>query len=181
MATAALGVRARQSAGPFGLDEEIMKALRFITGPLRMARPRELDFKDPRPPVVVFTDGACEGTDYVDATYGAVIFVDGVVQALGGQIPPKVVDHWRGDGRKQVIGQAELWPVLVARMTWPGFLRGRRVIYYIDNDSARFALVNQSSPSKMSMEILWEVASVEAEILSLPWYARVPSESNCSD
>eukprot|EP00973_Karenia_brevis_P028804 3970803-Karenia_brevis.AAC.1 len=31
------------------------------------------------------------------------------------------------------------------------------------------------------MEILWEIAAAEAEILSLPWYARVPSESNCSD
>eukprot|EP00973_Karenia_brevis_P080560 11177199-Karenia_brevis.AAC.1 len=63
MATTALGVRARQNAGPFGLDDEIMKALRFVTGPLKTARPREIDFKDPRPPVVVFTDGACEGTD----------------------------------------------------------------------------------------------------------------------
>ncbi len=57
----------------------------------------------------------------------------------------------------------------------------RRVLFFIDNDSARFALIKQASPSVKSRELLWACSTVEARVLCLPWYARVPSASNIGD
>eukprot|EP00973_Karenia_brevis_P008598 1163890-Karenia_brevis.AAC.1 len=96
-------------------------------------------------------------------------------------IPASIVDDWRFDCRKQVIGQAELWPVLISKSTWANRLRGRRVLYFIDNDSARFALVNQYSPAMKSASILWQIATVDAKLNAWHWYARVASEGNPAD
>ena len=40
-----------------------------------------------------------------------------------------------GSGQRQVVGQAELLPVLVAKMAWPEDFVGRPVVTFIDNDS----------------------------------------------
>ena len=42
--------------------------------------------------------------------------------------------------KKQIIGQAELYPVICARRLWRKKLAGRDVIHFVDNDSARYAL-----------------------------------------
>eukprot|EP00973_Karenia_brevis_P022592 3109599-Karenia_brevis.AAC.1 len=129
-------------------------------------------------PVCVFTDGAFEGEL---ATCGAVLVDQGLMEGFGIKIPDLLVLQWRLDGRKQVIGQAELWPVLVSKLTWKDRLAGRRVLFFIDNDSARFALIKQYSPVVQSAEILWKMAEVDAELRCWPWYARVASDSNPAD
>ena len=59
-------------------------------------------------------------------------------------IPDRVVSSWISKvGQKQVIGQAELFPVLIARLTWQHRITGKRVYYFIDNESARLALVKR--------------------------------------
>ena len=79
------------------------------------------------------------------------------------------------------MGQAELWPVLVARRTWRELLAHARVLWFLDNESAREALVKSYSPVDASREILWMVAKEEAETPTLPWFARVPTLSNPAD
>ena len=91
------------------------------------------------------------------------------------------VRKWKKTIGGQVIGQAELLPVLIAARLWSRRLRGRRVISYIDNDSARFALINGASPNESSLRVLWDYYSILCELGSLAWYARVPSPSNPGD
>ena len=84
-------------------------------------------------------------------------------------------------GQKQVIGQAEIFPVLVARLTWKSRIAGRRVYYFIDNESARLALVKSYSPCLPSLKILMSCLAWDQEFQSSPWYARVPTYSNLAD
>ena len=60
-------------------------------------------------------------------------------------------------------------------------MTGRRVLFFIDNDSARFALVNMFSPVDASAVLLWEVAAEDSITAAINWYARVPPESNIAD
>ena len=60
-------------------------------------------------------------------------------------------------------------------------LKGRRVIYWIDNESARFALIKGTSGVD-SMNILSSVFhAADLERPSISWFERVPSQSNPAD
>ena len=80
-----------------------------------------------------------------------------------------------------MIGQAELYPVWVARQHWRHELLGRRVVVYIDNDSARYGLVRADSPVPASREIIDAIVAVDREFPCVPWYARCPGPSNIAD
>ena len=81
----------------------------------------------------------------------------------------------------QVIGQAEILPVLVARWTWSKDLAGKRVLYFIDNESARLALVKAYSPVLPSLRLVLASLKWDQENDSQAWYARVPTFSNVAD
>ena len=107
---------------------------------------------------------------------------DGPREHFGCKVPESLVASWRSYvGQRQVIGQAEIFPALVARLTWIRRLEGRRCIYFIDNDSARVALVKQYSPVLSSLRILIQCTTLDALHLMVPWYARVPTASNPAD
>ena len=60
-------------------------------------------------------------------------------------------------------------------------MRGRDIIIFIDNESARHGLINGSSPSISSQEL---ITAVWQEILRLHasvWFARVPTVANIAD
>ena len=64
------------------------------------------------------------------------------------------------DGRKtQLIGQAEILPMLVSRILWSGRMQNRDVIHYVDNDAARYSCIKGGSPSLGSAWLIqgfWE-------------------------
>eukprot|EP00974_Lingulodinium_polyedra_P084173 8150474-Lingulodinium_polyedra.AAC.1 len=85
----------------------------------------------------LFTDGACEGDAVEGVTVGAVLFKPGwPVQYFGCHAPPALVRQWRGGTHHQVIGQAEILPVLLAKQTWPEAFEDSGCICYVDNNSA---------------------------------------------
>eukprot|EP00973_Karenia_brevis_P002349 316089-Karenia_brevis.AAC.1 len=94
--------------------------------------------------MIVFTDGACEDR----TTIGAVIILpSGRLEAFGAEVGEDLVEEWKSKASQdQVIGQAEIFPVLVARLTWKHYLKGRRVIFFLDNEAARIGLVRSYSP-----------------------------------
>ena len=97
-------------------------------------------------------------------------------------IPDSIVSSWRSKvGQKQVIGQAELFPVLIARLTWQHRIAGKRVYYFIDNESARLALVKSYSPCLSSLKIVMNCLAWDQGHRSSHWYARVPTYSNIAD
>ena len=94
----------------------------------------------------------------------------------------QVIDSWKSrDDQLQVIGQAEVFPVLVSRLTWGTRLRGRNVIYFVDNESARLALIKMYSPVLPTLDILMQITAWDFANQSHPWYSRVPTYSNIGD
>ena len=128
----------------------------------------------------VFRKGAC-GVGVT--SFGAILFEEGMQpEAFGAVAPQGLVDMWKTrDDQDQVIGQAEFNPLIVARLTWSGRMTGRRVIYFIDNDSARMASIKSYSPAKPSLEIVMSCVEWDGLNNSTAWYARVPTESNIAD
>ncbi len=84
-------------------------------------------------------------------------------------------------GSRQVAGQAELLPVLLAKWVLSGELRSRPVLIFVDNDPARYGLASGSSPAECSAELLSASAAADCELGLFPWVARVPSWSNIAD
>ena len=97
------------------------------------------------------------------------------------EVPPHVAATWRSGTSTQVIGQAELHPILTAKRTWAEALKGQRVIFLVDNDSARDAHIKGYSPSLSSCRILADSAAEDARLGISSWYERVPSYCNIAD
>jgi hypothetical protein len=134
--------------------------------------------------LLLFTDGAAEGEERGNVTCGAVLIdtAEEFSQMWGGRIPAQLVRSWKRDGDKiQVIGQAELLPVALSRQVWKERFKHRRLVVFIDNDSARQALVKGWSKSKASTAIIREMLSAELEDQVWVWYGRVPTHSNPAD
>ena len=100
---------------------------------------------------------------------------------FGCPLDPDVVRAWSSKGGTQVIGQTELAPAAVARLNWPELLGNARVIHFVDNDSARYALIRGSSPCLESAWLVQSSWTDENEIDCRSWIARVPSRSNIAD
>ena len=60
-------------------------------------------------------------------------------------------------------------------------MKGRRVIYFVDNDSARMALIKSYSPVLYPLRIIEQCAQWDCRNNSTAWVARVPTEANCAD
>ena len=133
-----------------------------------------------RPPVLVFTDGACEedGT----TVGGVLVDPESEWQSFGAKLSEATVSEWKTKlDQSQVIGQAEIFPLLLARLTWGHKLRGRRVIYFIDNEAARIGLVRAYSPVLPSLNLILSCLGWDYANNSQAWFARVSSYSNIAD
>ena len=98
---------------------------------------------------------------------------------FGAVIPSNVADQWKlRSQQSQIIGQAELYLLLVARLTWAHRLRGQRVVFFVDNESASLAAIKAYSPVLASTRILAEISRFDYLHDVFPWYARVPTCSN---
>ena len=69
----------------------------------------------------------------------------------------------------------------MAQRTWAKRWRERRIVVFIDNDSARHALIRGGSPSPASAELVSLFWATEAQLRSYCWVERVPTASNVAD
>ena len=146
------------------------------------AGPRRISVWGSDPPVIIFSDGACEDEGSM-VTHGAVMFdmATGCQEVFGDYVPQSLVSKWKRTGLKQLIFFAEILPVLVAKVTWAHVLNKRTCFFYIDNESARSCLIRSFSPVCDATDLLYAVAEADLASHALSWYARVPSKSNISD
>ena len=147
------------------------------------ARPRLVQAILP-PPVRLFTDGACEpaGNGTMTVTIGGVLFLPGRVPSFFGcTVPEEVTRRWASRSDAQVIGQAELLPVVVAKLIWGPLLVDAALVTYVDNDAARFGLVAGASACASSAELIGASARLDARGGIAQWVARVPSAANIAD
>ena len=164
------------------LDEQlkhvIVRAMRCLVN----SKPRRVEAWSGRVPIILFTDGACEN-EGVLVTHGAVLFdpESNLALMFGDEIPPEWTSKWKSEGRKQLICQAELFPVIIAKNTWKDALKGRSILWFIDNNSSLAAIIRSYSPVLDNFEMLVINARLDTELQCLHWYSRVPSRSNLSD
>jgi hypothetical protein len=130
----------------------------------------------------MFTDGACEDEGNT-VTHGATMFdpESNLALMFGDEVPSNWTHKWKAEGRRQLICQAELFPVLIAKNTWKSSLRGRSILWFIDNNSSLAAIIRSYSPVLDSFEMLVINARLDVELQCLHWYSRIPSFSNLSD
>ena len=83
---------------------------------------------------------------------------DGEILFFGLEVPDWVATEWgRGEGEDaQVIGQAELAPILLAKRVWRERLRGHAVVYFVENNFARDAMIRGYSPVVSSARVIAE-------------------------
>ena len=116
---------------------------------------------------------------------GAVLYdpADGEILFFGLEVPDWVATDW-GRGEKedaQVIGQAELAPILLAKRVWRERLRGRAAVYFVGNNFARDAMIRGYSPVVSSARVIAEAWLEDALGGASSWYDRVPGPSNIAD
>ena len=153
----------------------------WVIAQLTGAAPRIIGPAREMAPILIFIDGACEESG---VSVGGVLFdpISGITECFGLQVPEKVVATWKAsENQYQVIGQAEIFPAAVARWTWQHIISNRRVIYFIDNESARLALVKSYSPILPSLRLIMLCLEWDNRNGGTPWYARVPTYSNIAD
>jgi len=179
-----LGVVA-DSDRPTAADKQAaLDSLWLILRILEVSPPRNIPARFPRP-ALLYTDGACEhdASGRVVATMGGLVFDSAGAPRhhFGTIIPADVLRELGLEGQAQVVGQAELLPVLAAKLLWRDLLQATPLIVFIDNDSARHALVAGYSPALASARIVGASALQDARLAIHQWVARVASESNPAD
>ena len=162
------------------LSPQIREALDTCVFAMERAPDREIDLVCREPPCLVFTDGAFEAGV---ATCGAVVLSPRHRQAfvMGFQAPQDILAEWQKDGAKQVIAQAEMLPIALVKKQMAPLLHRARVIYFIDNDGVKEAMVKGTTDSLACKKILRECMVQDSKNHSMSWYARIPSPSNIAD
>ena len=147
---------------------------------LERSKPRTISSKGERRPVLVFTDGAWES----DTSGLGAVLVDcatGEKHVLAGEVPKGLLDHWKQQVGEQLICQIELYAMVAVRWQFRELLAQRRVIWFVDNEAARFSAIKGISATTTMRVLVREFFSFEAESPSFPWIERVPSASNPAD
>ena len=164
------------------LDTDFKDVIMSAFKTLSAAPPREVRGWSGRPPIVIFTDGACEN-DGEEVTHGATLYdpESGASLMFGDSVPDAWLAKWRSSGKRQLICQAELFPLLVAKATWFEILQHRSIMWFIDNNAALSAAIRAFSPVLENYELLVLNSQLDVQLQSLHWYSRLPSKSNLSD
>ncbi|CAE7394666.1 unnamed protein product, partial [Symbiodinium sp. CCMP2456] len=95
------------------VSDGVVGAVRAALATLADAGDRVVNLWSEQPPILLFTDGACEERGSL-VTHGAVL-IDPASQTkefFGDHIPAHLVQQWRDTGRSQLIFFAELFPIV---------------------------------------------------------------------
>ena len=84
-------------------------------------------------------------------------------------------------GKSTVIFEAELLALLISFVLWKKILKGHPCVAYIDNNSTRDVCISGSARTFPGSILVAQVLAVEDTHEIIPWFARVPSESNIAD
>ena len=158
------------------LDERTKQVIKSALEMLQKSGPRVVAAWSGARPILIFTDGACE-QEGNKVTHGAVLadFFGDRFLYFGDDIPQCWTSKWKSSGKAQLICQAEIFPVLVSKLTWIKEISGRAVLWFVDNSSAQSAFIRSFSPVFDNYELLVINAELDVRTQSMNWYARVPS------
>ncbi|CAE7251922.1 unnamed protein product [Symbiodinium sp. CCMP2592] len=179
LALAELRASSARHADKFRLGEQEVRAFDFLVSRLSFGAPRVVPCSVPPKPILVFTDGASEGSIH---TVGGIMFDPREQQPkyFACHVCDSVVSTWSRD-LQHIIGPVEAYAVLTARKVFHQSLSGQYCVYFIDNDGVLLSYIKGTSSSKPMRDILLMWESLEMHAHTWAWWARVPSASNPAD
>ena len=160
--------------------ESYQKLCEWLSTLLDRVKPRLIDLTASASPILVFTDASWDGTN---AGWGCVIIdrSNGTKIVAGGNIAHRLTSHWISQVGAQIICEAELYAVLLARVYIGSRCQNRRAIFWVDNDASRLCLIKTVS-SSTPMLVMAQMFHMRLEDDNLVcWMERVPSEANLAD
>eukprot|EP00435_Cladocopium_sp_Y103_P026492 s3071_g6.t1 len=147
---------------------------------LEAAQPRKIPLNIDTRTVVVFTDGSWEAGV---AGIGACLYDEshGTRLVIQDRVADELIDLWKDLVGDHLICQVELYTMVLVRWEFQELLSNRRVLLFVDNNSARGGVVKGRSSSPTMDDLLKAFYSAETLKPSFWWVERVPSKSNPSD
>ena len=179
LATIAGGVAPQSLEGPsysWLLDE--------VCRVVRAAPPKDVRIRGPvGRPAVVMTDGACEQNGQL-VTVGGVLFPADRSRPrwFTWRVSDAMLAAWRARvAKEQVIHEAEVLPAVLSRRIWAEWLRGQRVLHFVDQEAARLNLIRGYATGWPAAELIDAFWEEEQELQSGSWMERVQSDANIAD
>lgn len=133
--------------------------------------------------VLIYTDGSFEpGVGGAEARIGGVLIEKRKrPRVFGAEVPKCLLQRWFDSGKQHLVGQVEMYGILVAKYNWRKILTGRRVILFIDNFAVLDCYIPGTSKERTWRDILCHLEKIDEEFPCFVWATRVPSESNVAD
>ena len=163
------------------LDSSEREAIEFLVQRVSGAEPIKISAISLET-MLVFTDGACEGSDTKSGGIGGVL-VDqsgSCVRHFSFSVPDFFMTAAL-EKSDNPIYELELLPIYVSMIAWKLLLQGRHVVFYLDNDAARSAVCKGVGSTGLAQSIVRSIMVCESAMELKSWYARVPTHSNISD
>ena len=130
------------------------------------------------------TDGSWEDGN---SGIGAVVYdcLKHEGRVFAGAVPEAVLQRWIDDmgspDEPALICQIELYAVVLLRFMLRKTFCNRRVLIFVDNDTARFCLIRGLSRSSTMGSLVEAFDSLDGKDPMLYWIERVASFSNIAD
>ena len=117
------------------------------------------------------------------ATVGGVLFhpEEPLPRAFGCAVCEGVLHSLMDADKIHPVSLTELYAVCLSRSVWKRQLDDRKVLVFIDNQGVLDACVKGWSGEEQMKSLLLHFEVVDGKKPFLPWFARVPSSSNCAD
>eukprot|EP00435_Cladocopium_sp_Y103_P074393 s19_g48.t1 len=168
------------------LTDAVRRSLTWMKERVVHSPPRKIDFLETET-FYLFLDGAC--TDFSETLSwsgtsigGVLVYPDGTIrECFGEMLPRELLKEWGRDDQQQYIFEAEVMPYAVGLILWRTILERKCIFVFIDNEGARAAWICGFASTKASQHMLHIGTSLEAQIESHPFFARVPTHSNIGD
>ena len=177
-------IRARQysTSADVSLDLPLSISLKLMREFAAMAKPRSLTLGGREPPFILYTD-ASDVPERHEARWvvGAVLINphSETPHYTFWKVPEEMISKWLP--KQTYMGQLELLAAPVALATWHDQLQGKRLIHFVDNDSASACLVRGYSPLVDSCALVGEYWLTACHYSIDPYIERVESKSNIAD
>ena len=166
------------------LDPQLHRALQFLKEHVSVSKPVELT-KSAGKTYYIFTDGAVEPTadgSQIVASVGGILYNnDGEAEAFFSERVPQLILDLFLQHSSHPIFEVELLAVLVAAHVWAPAIANSYVVFYIDNEAAKSALMKTHSSVLFGNVLTTCFAQLESEHSLKVWFGRVPSYSNPAD
>ena len=130
---------------------------------LRSCKPRLLCANGEKRPTLIFTDASWESGD---GGLGAAMIdmATGEAMVYCGELPSVLKDSWVDQLGEHIICQLELYVIVAIRWCRTERLSGGRVIWWVDNEAARYAFILGQDLSRSMNLLVREFYDADSEL-----------------